>query len=176
MTLPHPASRWVGMVTLEAQSNRVSSCELGQDRPNRGPRSGFAFDHQSAPVAVHDVLDDREPEPRPSLLTARRRVHTVEALGQARQRLRRNAGAVSAHREFYGGLAALRSLQTLQLNLNLAPALTILDGILDDVLGHTHEFILIAQNPERLLGSGQGHLKAALPGQRLQGAEIGRAS
>ena len=45
----------------DATLHLVSSCELGQDRPNRGPRSGFAFDHQTAPVGVDDMFDDREP-------------------------------------------------------------------------------------------------------------------
>ena len=61
---------------------------------------------QLAAMAVDDVLDDGEPETRPALLTARRHVDPVEALGEARQVLGRDAGPVVGHGDEAGGSAA----------------------------------------------------------------------
>ena len=43
-------------------------------------------------MAVEDVLDDGEPEPGAALLAARGDVDAVEALGEPRQMLGRDAG------------------------------------------------------------------------------------
>ena len=48
-------------------------------------------------MAIEDVLDDGEPEPRAALLAARGDVDAVEALGEPRQMLGRNAGSLVDH-------------------------------------------------------------------------------
>src|SRR5680860_496355 len=60
---------------------------------HRGGRAlaWLAADGEFAPVAVQDVLDDCQAKARAALLPARRHVDAVEALGQPRQVLRRNA-------------------------------------------------------------------------------------
>src|SRR6266540_2838939 len=58
-----------------------------------------ALDGQAAAVAVEDVLDQREPQAGAALRAALADVDAVEALGQPRQMLGRDAGTMVAHRD-----------------------------------------------------------------------------
>ena len=70
------------------------------------PWPELALDVEPAAMAVDDVLDDGEAEPGAAQLARAGGIDAVEALGQARQMLARDAVAVVAHRD---GDAAARS-------------------------------------------------------------------
>src|SRR6516162_7675080 len=65
------------------------------DQPLAQPR--HAFDRQPAAVAVEDVLDQRQAQPGAALRAALRYIDPIEALGQPRQMLGRDAGTAIAH-------------------------------------------------------------------------------
>ena len=64
-----------------------------------GTRARRAFDLQLGPVPLRHVLDDRQPQAGAAGLTRTAAVDSIEALGQARQVLRRDAGSGVADRE-----------------------------------------------------------------------------
>src|SRR6516164_4273154 len=61
-------------------------------------RAERALDAQASPVPIEDVLDECQAEPGASFRPALSDVHTIEALGEARQVLRSNARTPVAHR------------------------------------------------------------------------------
>src|SRR5579883_3559357 len=67
----------------------------GEDRA----LAGLARDVERPAVAADDVLDDGEAEPRPAHRARARRVDAVEALGEARQVLPRDALPAVLHRD-----------------------------------------------------------------------------
>ena len=79
-----------------------------------------------------------------------------------------DARAMVADRELDCRLSALDRIEPPELDLDRAPALTVLDGVLDDVLGHAQKFILVTENPAWFLRSGQGDVDRALLRQRRQ--------
>src|SRR4029077_8643403 len=74
---------------------------LAQRQPHakRGALSERAFDRQPAAMAVDDVLDEREPQAGAAFGAAVAYVDAIEAFGEPRQVLGRNAGAVVAHHD-----------------------------------------------------------------------------
>ena len=98
-------------------------------------------------MTVDDVLHQREPQPRAPLLAAGGRIHPVEALRQTREMLGGNPWPIVANRELDGRSSALARIEASDLNLNPPSARAILDGVLDDVLGHAHQFIRVPKDP-----------------------------
>ncbi len=93
-----------------------------------------------AVMAADDVLDDGQAQPGAAALAAALHIHPIESLGQARQRLARDALAVIlAPRPRHGrfrGPARHRHL----------PALAaIFDGVVDQVLEQLHQLVMVAQ-------------------------------
>src|SRR5215218_8130154 len=97
-----------GNAVLHTTSTRVGSVGLprfadarvlGQDDSDGRSRTELGLDRQAAAMTVDDVLDDRESQSRPPLLTAGWGTHAIEALGQARQILESDARAMVADRE-----------------------------------------------------------------------------
>ena len=117
-------------------------------------------------MPIDDVLHDRKAEPRPALLTACRQVHAVKALRQARQMFGGDAGAIVANRELDRLHSAFDRIELSEFDLDLLSALTVFDGILDDVLGHPHQFVPITENPQWLFGSADRDRNGALLRQR----------
>src|SRR5579862_4438174 len=70
-----------------------------------GARSGRAVDGQPAAVAVENVLDQRQAEAGAALRAAFGDVDAIEALGQPRQMLGRDAGAKITHADLRFRLA-----------------------------------------------------------------------
>ena len=93
------------MTPLKDPESRFRSAKepdrAGSGKRDREPGAlpRLAGDVELAPVAVDDVLDDGEAQARSALVAALRHVDPVEPLGQARQVLGRDAGAVILHRE-----------------------------------------------------------------------------
>src|SRR5438270_7693810 len=65
----------------------------GKREADRRPLPLSAVDRQLAAVRNHEVLDDREPEAGTAELAGASLVHTIEALGDARQISWRNANS-----------------------------------------------------------------------------------
>src|SRR3712207_5802271 len=78
-------------------ASRGARRRLRQRDRKPGPLPRLAFDVEVPAVAVDDVFDDGEPQPRSALLATLHDVDAIEALGQARQVLRRDARAVILH-------------------------------------------------------------------------------
>src|SRR6516162_7326821 len=68
-----------------------SRLELRQEDREAAALAHLAVNLESAAVAADDMLDDGEPEARAAEIAGARRIHPVEALGQPRQMLARDA-------------------------------------------------------------------------------------
>ena len=91
----------------------------------------------TAAVAFDDVLDDGEAQAGPPLVMALGDIHPIEPLGQARQVLRGDAGAVILHGESDPGpMPSGGGLDPGNLHIHPSAALAVLDRILDQVLGN----------------------------------------
>src|SRR5208282_3522895 len=71
-------------------------CRVQEDREDAA-FSDLALDLQRAPVVAYDMFHDGEPEPGAAELARARGVDPVEALGQARNLLFRDAFALVLH-------------------------------------------------------------------------------
>src|SRR6185503_12153072 len=83
----------------QAQLARGGAGVGRQGEADDGPLPFVALDVQLPAVRQHEVLDDRQSEPRAPQLARAGLVHAVEALGDARQVGRRNPDAGVADRE-----------------------------------------------------------------------------
>src|ERR1700674_2711458 len=97
-------------------STRDRLCERQADG-EIGARPGRAFDRQAAAVAIETVLHQRQTEAGAALGAALADIDPVEPLGQARQVLRRDAGAIIANRhDRLPGISARRLSRQRELN------------------------------------------------------------
>src|SRR2546427_10486553 len=72
-------------------------CNGREVQHNCGAAAQLAFGLHAAAVRFHQVLDDRQSEPRAAFLPRAAGVHTVEALEDAREVLGGHAGAGVGH-------------------------------------------------------------------------------
>jgi hypothetical protein len=122
-------------------------------------------------VTVHDVLHDREPKAGPALLPAFGDVDAVEPLRQPGEMLRRDPGAMISHAQLRFRVGPVRPAAVGEGDFDTAPALAVLDGVLDQVLGHPQKFVPIAENPERLGRGRDRDRHAALADEGREGVD-----
>src|SRR5712691_4762475 len=72
-------------------------CNGREVQHNGGAAAELAFSLHAPAVCLHEVLDDRQAEPRAAFLPRAAGVHTVEALEDAREVLGGDAGAGVGH-------------------------------------------------------------------------------
>src|SRR5690349_8881964 len=85
---------------LRRQATRTSTASRRRQRQvdgEDGALAELAVDIERAPVVAHDMLDDGEAEPGAAELARAGGIDTVEALGEPRQVLARDALAMVAH-------------------------------------------------------------------------------
>src|SRR5437016_6970987 len=119
-----------------------------QPRRERRALSGLALDHDAAAVAVEDVFHERKSEPGTALGPALRHIHAIETLGEARQVLGGDAGAVVAHRD--QRLAAARTLGGREVDAHTLARSAVFERVLDQVLEHAGELVAVAEDDHRL--------------------------
>ena len=85
-----PSQRGVALGRARATSRTRSRRE---DEPEGRALAGLARDVELAAVTLHDVLDDRQPEPGAAGLARAAAVDAIEALGQPREMLAGDAAA-----------------------------------------------------------------------------------
>ena len=107
-------------------------------------RAGRAIDGQPAAVAIEDVLDQRQAEAGSALRTALRDIDAVEALGQPRQMLRRDARPVIAHADQRFRLAVGRCAEP-ELDIDAPAGGAVFERVLDQVLEDADQLIVIAE-------------------------------
>src|SRR6478752_7038668 len=151
-----------------------------------GPLPRRALDRQPAAMTVEDVLDQRQAEPGAALGAAFRDVDAIEALGQARQMLWRDAGAAVAHRD--ARLAfAVRSFADRQRDVHALAGGGIFERVLHQVLEHPDQLIAVADSLQTLArdrnvevnaaGAGGGaELRMVLPSTLRSRAKVCRLS
>ena len=100
-------------------------------RRERGATARFGPDRQPPAMSGQDVLDDREAQPGPLMLTAYLRIDTIKAFGNARNMLGGNSRPEIRHRHVDLGLGSRRTL--LDGNDNLSALAAIFAGIFDKV-------------------------------------------
>ena len=128
-------------------------------------------------MAVDDVLDDREAKAGAAHLARAGGVDSVEALGEARQVLARNAVAPIAYRNRDRRrcrAVGLHPAGTLGDHGDLGPRPAVFDGVVEEVLKQLGQFVAIAQDIGQIVGHGQRDPHAATAGaQRQRLGEIG---
>src|SRR5262245_7118991 len=119
-------------------------------------------------MTIEDVLDDREPKARATLLTARGNIDPVEALREPRQMLRRDAWAVIDHGDrVAAGLPPKRG-NVLRLNAHLSAAVAIFQRVLHEVLQDLKELVAVAPHDRRPGETSDLEAEAHLAGERVE--------
>ena len=101
----------------------------GKHEPEDRALARLAVDVELAAVALHDVLDDRQPEPGAAGLARAAAVDAIEALGQARQVLARDARAACRAT----ANSPPPSPSTRQRDVDPAAVGRVADGVVDEV-------------------------------------------
>src|SRR5689334_3845224 len=92
-------------------------------------------------MTIEDVLDDRKPKTRATLLAARGTIDPVEALREPRQMLRRDAGTIIAHCYCVAARLSPKRGNVLRLHAHLAAEVAILQRVLHGVLQDVEELV-----------------------------------
>src|SRR5690348_18141530 len=85
-------------------------------------------------MTLEDVLDDRKPKARATLLAARGNIDPVEALREPRQMLRRDAGTIIDHCYCVAAGLPPKRGNVLRLDAHLSAAVAIFQRVLHEVL------------------------------------------
>ena len=131
------------------------------------PLPQHALDRQPPAMAIEDVLDQCKTQAGAALRAALGDIDAVEALGQPRQVLRRDAGTMIAHRDARLLLAA-RPLAERELDVDALAGGGIFQRVLHQILEHADQLVAVAQHQQRARGRGGVDLDVAVAGQGLQ--------
>src|SRR5262245_37256793 len=123
-----------------------------------------ALDRQAAAVPAGDVLDQGETEAGAALCPALAHVDAIEALGQPRQVVRGDAGAIVAHRDT--SLAA--PFGERERDVDALAGGRVFERVLDQVLEQADELVAVAAHRHAFGRHAEPHLHLAVAGKRLQ--------
>ncbi len=95
------APRQCGRRRFIAHGRRIDETHTRrrEQQPEPGALSGLALDAQLTAMALHDVLDDRQSQTGAAGVPRAAPIDAIEALGQSRQVLARDAGSVVDDRD-----------------------------------------------------------------------------
>src|SRR5262245_12521382 len=158
----HRSSRWLPPGSVRRRR---------QDRGKRRALAEFRADDQLAAMPVENVFDDGEAKPGAALLPTGGDADPIEALGQPRQMLRRDAGAVVGHRQHEAGTASEPLRLVRDLDPDAAAGLTVLQGVLNEVLQDLYDLVAIAVDHRRRRQFLELDAGAGTGGDRLQGLD-----
>src|ERR1041385_7183780 len=118
-------------------------------------------------MAVQDVLDQRQAKAGSTLRPALADIDAVEALGQPRQMLGRDARSVVTHRHHRLTLAAGLWGRSAR-DIDALAARAVFQAVFDQVLEQPRELVAIAEHDERRRRRRDLDLNAAVLGESLQ--------
>src|SRR5438045_8933966 len=123
-----------------SEANAARRLLLRRQRHGKGRAlADLGGDGEHSAMAVEDVLDDGQTQPRSALLAARRYAHAVEALGEAGQMLGGDAGPIVRHGGDESGRAPAAGRLARHADLDAPAWLAVLDGVLHQILEHLHD-------------------------------------
>src|SRR5215204_3982947 len=123
--------------------------QLRERHPEGRAPAKLALDRDPPAMAGDDVLHDGEPEPGAALLAALDNVGAVEAFGQARQVLGRDAGAMIAHGKLDLGRATPGGTVAGEPDLDALARAAVFHRVLDEVLDDPQQLVAVALDHER---------------------------
>src|SRR4029453_7992981 len=112
------------------------------------------------------VFDDGEPKARAALLAARRNIDAIEALGEPRQMLRRDAWPVIGHGDRVAPGLPPKGGNVLRLDAHLPAPVAIFQCVLHEVLQDLKELVAIAPHDCRPRAAPDLEAEAPLAGGR----------
>src|SRR5215469_12366979 len=154
-----------------------SRLELRQEDRKSAALAHLAVDLESAAVAADDVLDDGKPEARTPEITGAGRIHPVEALGQPRQMLTRDAFPLIDDSDRHRGSRRRHRRRRFAgpgEHPDGAAGAAIFQGVVDQVLEQLDQLVLVAldrRQRAQILGQLDGHAA----GGSLHGEAVGDA-
>src|SRR6516165_4480461 len=93
------------------------------------------------------MLDQSQSQTGPALGAALTNVHSVEALGQSRNVLGRDARPVVAHADLRL-LFAFRGLAVVERNVDALTRSAVFERVLDQIFKHADELVPVARDPQ----------------------------
>ena len=146
-------------MTLRWQYNLLKFREFApQTRGNRGGKvnskggagAGRAVDCQPAAMPVENVFDQCQAEAGAALSAALGDIYAIKSLGQPRQMLGRDARAKIAHALLSASGSPSAEAPGPNLNVDAPASGAVFERILDEVLKDADQFIVIAQDRQRI--------------------------
>src|SRR5262245_50563913 len=122
-------------------------------------------------MPIENMFDDSKTETGAAFLAAGRDADPIEALGQSRQVLRRNARAIVADRQDKAGTTPSPARLMGNLDADVASGFAVLQGVLDEILQELDDFIAIAADHGRRRQLPHLDASAGGGGDRLQGLD-----